>query len=104
MPTQPQRAAGCRIEPPVSEPRVAEHSSATTAAAEPPEEPPGIRLVSHGFLVGPKAEFSVELPMANSSMFSRPKTIAPAALSFSTTVASYGEINLPRIFEPQFNG
>ena len=33
-------------------------------------------------------EFSVELPMANSSIFSRPKTIAPAALRRATTVAS----------------
>src|SRR6266446_488615 len=104
MPTQPQRAAGWRIEPPVSEPRLAKHSSDTTAAADPPEEPPGMRVTSHGFRVGPKAEFSVELPMANSSMLSRPKTIAPDAFNFSITVASYGEMNFPRIFEPQLSG
>ena len=76
------------MEPPVSEPSAAMHSSAATAAAEPPDEPPGMRVVSHGLRVTPNAEFSVELPMANSSMFSRPKTIAPAAFSFSMTVAS----------------
>ena len=76
------------MEPPVSEPSAARHSSAATAAAEPPEEPPGIRAVSHGLRVTPNAEFSVELPIANSSMFSRPKTIAPAAFNFSITVAS----------------
>src|SRR6202012_1442308 len=104
MPTQPHNAAGWRIEPPVSVPRLAIHSSAATAAAEPPEEPPGIRVISQGLQVMPKAEFSVELPIANSSMFKRPKTIAPAACNFSITVASYGELNWPRIFEAQFNG
>jgi hypothetical protein len=81
-PTQPHSAAGWRIEPPVSEPSAAAHSSAATAAAEPPDEPPGIRVVSHGLRVVKNAEFSVELPMANSSMFKRPKTIAPASRSF----------------------
>ena len=47
-----------------------------------------MREVSHGLRVTWKAEFSVELPIANSSMFSRPNTTAPAAFSFSITVAS----------------
>src|ERR1700691_5687385 len=102
MPTQPHNAAGWRMEPPVSVPNVAMHSSAATAAAEPPEEPPGMRAVSHGLCVTPNAEFSVELPIANSSMFNRPKTIAPAARNFSMTVASYGDTNLPRILDAQF--
>ena len=72
----------------MSEPSAAMHSSAATAAAEPPEEPPGMRDVSHGLRVIWKAEFSVELPIANSSMFNRPNTTAPAAFSFSITVAS----------------
>ena len=63
-----------------------------------------MRDVSHGLRVTSNAELSVELPMANSSMFSRPKITAPAALSLSITAASYGETNLPRIFEPQFRG
>ena len=37
-----QWQAGCRMEPPVSEPSEPLHRSAATAAAEPPEEPPGI--------------------------------------------------------------
>ena len=72
----------------MSEPSAATHSSAATAAADPPDEPPGMREVSHGLVVIWKAEFSVELPMANSSMLIRPKTTAPAAFSFSVTVAS----------------
>ena len=66
-PTTPQHAAGCRIEPPVSDPKAATHKSAATAAAEPPLEPPGICAWFQGFLVGPNAEFSVEEPIANSS-------------------------------------
>ena len=58
------------------------------AAAEPPEEPPGTRVVSRGLSVGPNAEFSVELPMANSSMLVLPMITAPAASRRSTTVAS----------------
>src|SRR3989344_1852406 len=87
-PTTPQKAAGWRIEPPVSDPRAAIAICAATAAAEPPDEPPGTRLVSWGFFVGPKAEFSVEPPMANSSMLVRPKSTAPASFNLRITVAS----------------
>ena len=38
-PTTPQNEAGCRTEPPVSEPMEAKQRSACTATAEPPEEP-----------------------------------------------------------------
>jgi hypothetical protein len=87
-PTTPQSAAGCRIEPPVSDPSAAADSPAATAAALPPEEPPGTRLRSQGLPVVRVAEFSVEEPMANSSRLSRPQMIAPAALSRFVTVAS----------------
>ena len=39
----------------------------------PPLEPPGTRLRSWGFRVGPNAEFSVDEPMANSSSWSSPR-------------------------------
>src|ERR1019366_10205812 len=77
---------------------------AATAAALPPEDPPGTRPVSHGFFVGPKAEFSVEDPMANSSRLVLPTAIAPAAFSRRTTVASYGGSHPARIFEEQVVG
>ena len=57
---------------------------------------PGTRSMQCGLRVGPKAEFSVELPMANSSMLVLPRAIAPAARRSSTTVASYGR---PPAFE-----
>ena len=41
MPTMPVKAAGWRIEPPVSVPVTPGAIPAATAAAEPPDEPPG---------------------------------------------------------------
>ena len=52
IPTTPQKAAGWRMEPPVSLPRAKAASPAATAAAEPPELPPGTRDVSTGLRVG----------------------------------------------------
>jgi hypothetical protein len=51
-PTQPQRAAGMRMLPPVSVPRVPSASRAAMAAPEPPLEPPGMRSGSHGLRAG----------------------------------------------------
>ncbi len=52
-PTTPQSAAGCRTEPPVSEPRATRTMPAATAAADPPDEPPGTRSGATGLRVGP---------------------------------------------------
>ena len=46
---------------------------------EPPEEPPGTRLSSQGLRTGPKAEFSLDEPIANSSQLSLPSVTVPAA-------------------------
>ena len=53
MPTIPQRAAGWRIEPPVSVPIAQGARRPATAAALPPEDPPGTRPESHGLRTGP---------------------------------------------------
>src|ERR1700693_4599470 len=45
-PTMPQNAAGWRIEPPVSVPVAPTQSFAATAAADPPDEPPGTSFAS----------------------------------------------------------
>ena len=84
----PQTAAGWRIEPPVSVPMPSGASNAVTAADEPPEDPPGTRLRSHGLCDGPNAEFSVEEPIANSSMFVLPRITTPASRSRRVMVAS----------------
>src|SRR6185312_11301436 len=103
-PTTPQNAAGCLTLPPVSEPRAISVIPAATAAAEPPEDPPGLRAGSTGLRVGPYALVSVEDPMANSSMFVLATTTAPCARSLVIAVASYGLTYPDRIRDPQVVG
>ena len=52
-PRMPQQAAGRRVEAPASVASDSGPSPAATAAAEPPEEPPGTRLASQGFCTAP---------------------------------------------------
>jgi hypothetical protein len=87
-PETPTKEAGCRIEPPVSVPVAAGVRQAATAAAEPPELPPGTAFVSQGLRTGPKAEFSFDEPIANSSMLVLPSSTAPARSNCSITCAS----------------
>ena len=77
------------IEPPVSEPSAHGARPAETAAAEPPPEPPGTREGSQGLQEGPYAEFSVDEPIANSSVFVLPSSRRPRPLQRSATVESY---------------
>ena len=93
MPTMPAKAAGWRIEPPVSVPVAPRHRPAATAAAEPPDEPPGTSFASdpsrrHGLTAGPKHEVSLDEPMANSSLLSLPSITAPSRQSWVVTVDS----------------
>src|SRR5688572_32575655 len=89
------------MEPPVSEPMEPQHMPAASAAALPPELPPGMRSVSHGLRVARNALFSVELPIANSSRLVFPMITAPAASSRRITVASYGARKFSSIFDEQ---
>ena len=59
--------------------RVPRLTPTRTYRPEPPLEPRGTRDRSHGLRVGMKAEFSVDDPMANSSMFVLPSRTAPAS-------------------------
>ena len=94
MPLMPTKAAGWRIEPPVSVPVAPGHSRAATAAALPPDEPPGASaalppsLRRHGEMTGPYALVSFDEPIANSSMLSLPNMPAPAANNLPLTVLS----------------
>ncbi len=72
----------------MSEPSAHGARPAATAAAEPPDDPPGTRSGSHGFRVGPNAEFSVDEPIANSSMFVLPSSGRPASRQRAATVES----------------
>src|SRR5262245_56620733 len=93
MPTMPVRAAGWRIEPPVSVPRAPRQRPAATAAAEPPDEPPGTSLRFEplrrdGDTTGPKYDVSFDEPMANSSLLSLPSITAPSRHRLAVTVDS----------------
>src|SRR5262245_56936823 len=88
------------MEPPVSVPRLTVARSPATAAAGPPDDPPGTRARSHGFIVGWNAECSGDEPIANSSMLDLPSGTTPAAARRRTTVASNGGVQLSRIREP----
>ena len=54
--------------------------------------------------MGPNAEFSVDDPIANSSIFVLPKITIPAAFNLLTTVESYGGFQPSKILEPQVVG
>src|SRR6185312_17557049 len=104
MPTVPVNAAGCRIEPPVSVAVAPRQSRDATAAAEPPDEPPGTRCVPsiapdeaaptfeplrrQGLTTGPKHEVSFDEPIANSSLLSLPSMTAPSRQRCALTVDS----------------
>ena len=103
-PTVAVSAAGCRIEPPVSDPIASGAWNAASAAALPPPDPPGTRSTFHGLRVGPYAEFWVDDPIANSSMLVLPSIGMPAARSRVVTVASNGDVHPSRIFDPHVVG
>ena len=92
------------MDPPVSVPIANGASKAASAADDPPPDPPGIRVRSHGLCVGPYAEFSVDEPIANSSIFVLPRITTPALFNLETTVESYGGRHPSRILEPHVVG
>ena len=59
-----------------------------TAAAPPPDEPPGVLLASHGFLVRPKTGFVVCQSASIIATLVFPRMIAPAARRRSTSAES----------------
>ena len=89
IPTRPQQAAGIRIEPIPSLPSAIGTVPAATAAAEPPEDPPGERSCFQGLRVIPKVE-SVAPNTHSSGTRVMPTTIAPAARSRATVWWSLG--------------
>src|SRR5690349_20390621 len=79
-------------------------SSAATADADPPEEPPGTSVVlaplrRQGFATGPKHEVSFDDPIANSSLLSLPSITAPSRHRLAVTVDSYVGVNSSRMRE-----
>jgi hypothetical protein len=52
-PVTPQKCAGIRIDPPVSDPNAAKVSLAATAEPDPDDEPPVMRSTAQGLCTGP---------------------------------------------------
>src|SRR6516162_9839394 len=87
-PTRPQHAAGMRIEPPPSLACATGTTPAATAAAEPPEDPPGVRFRSQGFLAGPYNFDSVNGGNPNSGTLVLAKGMKPARRKRATIYES----------------
>ena len=100
-PTRPQKEAGMRTEPPMSVPSARGTQPEATAAPEPPDDPPGVRSVFHGFLVTPHSGLSVKLSYANSGVVVLPTMIAPARARRRTMSASSPGTQCSYIFEPR---
>ena len=94
MPEMPVKAAGWRIEPPVSVPVAPGAIRAATAAELPPDEPPGVSAAlppscrRQGESTLPKWLVSFDEPIANWSRFNLPSMPAPARNSRSVTADS----------------
>ena len=89
-PTSPQLAAGTRIEPPPSDASEIGVTRVATATAEPPLEPPGVRVGSQGLRVTPCKDDSVAKHQPFSGDVDLPNNTAPAFLSRVTIAASAG--------------
>src|SRR5581483_1359891 len=93
-----------RIEPPPSEAPAIGTMPAATAAAAPPEEPPGERPVSHGLRVAPHSAVSVMPLSANSGVAVLPKITRPAPRKRRTISACTGGTQLRRARLPEVLG
>ena len=88
IPTRWVHAAGMRTLPAPSDPIAAATRPAATAAALPPDDPPGVWSRDHGLRVWPKAGPLVNGHCPNSQVLVLPTITAPAAFSRRTTSAS----------------
>src|SRR5205823_14256171 len=69
MPATPQKLAGLRKEPPMSEPCATHAMPVASATAPPPVEPAAERVRFHGLSVRPNTSLKVLAPAPNSGVF-----------------------------------
>jgi hypothetical protein len=102
-PTSPQKLAGARIEPPVSDPVAMSTKPPETAAAEPDDEPPVTRPGAFGLTGKGKCAFWPISENANSSVCVLPAKRAPASSSICTAGAVFpaGGLSAARSGLPQ---
>src|SRR6185295_7207803 len=87
-PQVPHQFDGTRIDPAMSLPNSSAVRPAASAAADPPDDPPVLRVVSHGLLVVPKIGLNVCQSPASFGVLVLPKITAPASRSRRTASAS----------------
>src|SRR5580658_320292 len=93
-----------RIEPPPSLACATGTMPAATAAADPPDEPPGVRARSQGLWVAPKRRGSVVGRMANSGVLVFPQITKPASQKRVVMSWSSGDRYSPERSVPSLNG
>ena len=89
IPAIPQKAAGMRIDPPMSVPSASGARPAATAAPEPPLDPPGVRSSRRGLRVTPNSSLEVWPHSQNGGFVVFAITIAPASRRRRTATASH---------------
>src|SRR6185437_8776611 len=87
-PTMPQKEAGLRRLPPVSEPVQIGAMPVASATADPPDEPAQDFCGSNGLPVAPYTALRVLAPAPNSGVLVLPMTIAPASRTAATMRSS----------------
>jgi hypothetical protein len=105
MPKRPVKLHGMRIDPPPSVPTASGPMPAATAAAAPPEEPPGVLPVFQGLRVTPVSGLSVTPFQPNSGVVVLPSSTAPC--SRRRAVAGASSFHGPfgsTLFEPRSVG
>jgi hypothetical protein len=103
-PKRPENAAGMRIEPPPSLPVAMGSRPPATAAAVPPDEPPGVRARFHGLRVVPCSAVEVQLIPPNSLDVVCPASTAPVARRRVTEVSSWSATRSWKILEASVYG
>ena len=103
-PNSPVKPAGMRIDPPPSPPVAIGTRPPATAAADPPEEPPGVRPGSHGLRVTPCSLVDVQLTPPNSEAVVWPARTAPAARSRETWVESEADTRSAKTSDASVKG
>src|SRR4030095_14176163 len=101
-PTTRKQGAGARMEPKPSEAWAMGSMRAPTDAAAPPDDPPEMRVVSHGLLVGPWSWGSQVRDRPSSQVLVRPKMTRPARLSrFTCSLSAVGVGVAAKTYEPR---
>src|SRR6266516_4826605 len=93
-----------RIDPPPSLPVQIGIIPDATAAAEPPDDPPGVRSGFQGLRVVPCRNERVQLVEPNSGDVVRPTNTAPAARNRSTSVQSRVAMSSANTFDACVSG